>query len=82
MKKVYLLLLSAVLTMVSTTSCMQEQTSDYVEETIESVADVPVEVDGFGSSRGVIKESGDAIEVWWSSKSAIGVYGSSQKNVK
>ena len=68
--------------MVSTTSCMQEQTSDYVEETIESVADVPVEVDGFGSSRGVIKESGDAIEVWWSSKSAIGVYGSSQKNVK
>lgn len=68
--------------MVSATSCMQEQTSDYVEETIESVADVPVEVDGFGSSRGVIKESGDAIEVWWTSKSAIGVYGSSQKNVK
>ena len=68
--------------MVSATSCMQEQTSDYVEETIESVADVPVEVDGFGSSRGVIKESGNAIEVWWSSKSAIGVYGSSQKNVK
>lgn len=68
--------------MVSATSCMQEQTSDYVEETIESVADVPVEVDGFGASRGVIKESGDAIEVWWTSKSAIGVYGSSQKNVK
>ena len=82
MKKVYLLLLSVVLAMVSATSCMQEQTSDYVEETIESVADVPVEVDGFGSSRGVIKESGNAIEVWWSSKSAIGVYGSSQKNVK
>ena len=82
MKKTFWMLLSAALAMVSTTSCSQDETVDSAEEIIETVAELPVEVDGFGASRGLIVADGDDIEVWWGPKESIGVYGSSMKNTK
>ncbi len=51
-------------------------------EDVEAVTEIPFEVDGYATSRGLIVEDGDEIEVWWMTKESIGVYGSSLTNAK
>lgn len=82
MKKMLWMLLSAALAMASFVSCSQDETVDSAEEIIESVADVPVEVDGYASTRGVVVDDGATLEMWWGPKESIGVYGSGMKNTK
>lgn len=76
------MLLSAAMAMASFVSCSQDETVDSAEEIIESVADVPVEVDGYASTRGVVVDDGATLEMWWGPKESIGVYGSGMKNTK
>lgn len=51
-------------------------------EDVEAVTEIPVEVEGYNTTRGLIVEDGDEIEVWWRTKESIGVYGNNLKNAK
>lgn len=82
MKKNFWLLLSAAMAMFSMASCSQDETATNTMEDVEAVTEIPFEVDGYATSRGLIVEDGDEIEVWWMTKESIGVYGSSLTNAK
>ena len=82
MKKMLWMLLSAALAMASFVSCSQDETVSSSSEDIEAVTDVPVEVDGYASGRGLVVENGDAIAVWWATAESIGVYGSGLTNAE
>ena len=64
------------------TSCSKDETATNSVEDVEAVTEIPFEVDGYATSRGLIVEEGDEIEVWWMTKESIGVYGSSLINAK
>lgn len=82
MKKNFWLLLSAAMAMFSVTSCTQDETATSTMEDVEAVTEIPVEVEGYNTTRGLIVEDGDEIEVWWRTKESIGVYGNNLKNAK
>lgn len=82
MKKNFWVLLCTALTMFSMASCSQDETATNTMEDVEAVTEIPFEVDGYATSRGLIVEDGDEIEVWWMTKESIGVYGSSLTNAK
>lgn len=82
MKKNFWVLLCTALAMFSMASCSQDETATNTMEDVEAVTEIPFEVDGYATSRGLIVEDGDEIEVWWMTKESIGVYGSSLTNAK
>lgn len=81
-KERILVLLCTALAMCFFTSCSKDETATNSVEDVEAVTEIPFEVDGYATSRGLIVEEGDEIEVWWMTKESIGVYGSSLTNAK
>ena len=81
-KERILVLLCTALAMCFFTSCSKDETATNSVEDVEAVTEIPFEVDGYATSRGLIVEDGDEIEVWWMTKESIGVYGSSLTNAK
>ena len=81
-KERILVLLCTALAMCFFTSCSKDETATNSVEDVEAVTEIPFEVDGYATSRGLIVEEGDEIEVWWMTKESIGVYGSSLINAK
>lgn len=75
-------LLCAALAMCYFTSCSKDETATTTMEEVEATTEIPVEVEGFANTRGLIVEDGEEIEVWWMTKEAIGVYGTRLTNSK
>lgn len=70
--------------LMSLASCSQEEikTANNEQNEIEGVAQAPLSVDGYKTSRTVVAEDDESFSLWWAVSESIGVYGSSLTNSK
>ena len=68
----------------SLAACSQEEieTANNEQNEIEGVAQAPLSVDGYKTSRTVVAEDDESFSLWWAASESIGVYGSSLTNSK
>lgn len=68
----------------SLTACSQEEieTANNEQNEIEGVAQAPLSVNGYKTSRTVVSEDDESFSLWWAASESIGVYGSSLTNSK
>lgn len=68
--------------LMSLASCSQEEikTANNEQNEIEGVAQAPLSVDGYKTSRTVVAEDDESFSLWWAVSESIGVYGSSLTN--
>lgn len=70
--------------LMSLAACSQEEieTANNEQNEIEGVAQAPLSVDGYKTSRTVVSEDDESFSLWWAASESIGVYGSSITNSK
>lgn len=68
----------------SLAACSQEEfeTANNEQNEIEGVAQAPLSVNGYKTSRTVVAEDDENFSLWWAASESIGVYGSSLTNSK
>ena len=68
----------------SLAACSQEEieTANNEQNEIEGVAQAPLSVNGYKTSRTVVAEDDESFSLWWAASESIGVYGSSLTNSK
>lgn len=69
---------------ISLAACSQEEieTANNEQNEIEGVAQAPLSVNGYKTSRTVVAEDDENFSLWWAASESIGVYGSSLTNSK